>query len=1372
MPHASEETWSDSESEADDVLETPLRSYAYQIEMFEQSLQGNIIAVLPAFNFRLITGMDNADHWKTNDIWNKVLFKIDVVVSTPQILLDALDYGFVSLKEISLLVIDEAHHCVGDSPLKRVMERHYHGSLDSLPHILGLSASPITKRNVSEMSTLETSLKAKWKMPTQQVEEYTSLIRMPELETIMFAESLLGASEWMILLQKTVSVLSLDSDPFYQYIIGKTDPSSQEKLKKMLGRNATPAITELRAFARSCGAIHFFSSVLQPVSEVIGLRDSGALMEGCLSPKVEALLNYLAKEYRPTLRALVFVEKRATAWALTEVITRHPRMQMYQAFSFVGVSSPGHQGPFDFTELPVQTKSLERFRRGELNLCIATSVLEEGIDVPAMNLVICFDERKNLRSYVQSRGRARAAKSKFVVFRPLEETDIKMKSWDKLEQAMKQECEDSADALAELQAAEMRQESSSDIFRVASTGATLTYDNAQPRLQHFCAKLPQKEGMAVPELAYCIEGEIGGPLSAKVYLPSSLAPELQVFQSESTWYTQRMAKRDAAYQAYLALYRAGLVTEHLLPLERSNNGNKARKYKTKSGAVSDGLCAVEAQWDPWSRVTEQWLSSTEMFAHRLHIQDETDAYPRMFILLPTKLGSISFPLYISANKITQASINEGEPVSGIPIALAQEITFSLLTSVLERRLRDVTKEQLPLLIVPDIGSYSLRDWHSENSLSTPLLELLVKGGGLASERYLIRDRNRLTPLVLVAQGATSLTMGAKAEPESLTVTASTITRKLEYLSPPSPTNLTKPIQQRTLLVKDCVVMSLPPGYGEMMLFAPSITHMVETALRSSEACRGPLSGLQFTNIDLVSEALTLPAASARNYQRLEFLGDDLLKLHASLQLYVDNPTHPESLLTTARGRLVSNGRLLRTTRKLGLDRYMTQRAFSSAQWKAGVNPSNNQTTISSKTKLSRKTLADIIEALIGAAHCDGVPTGTSEAKVVGALRLFLSEVQWRPVSENLARLEIKEDDPSSLSSGLDNTLDHFRLLTGYKFTHPSLLFEALTQSSLRPGVLSYERLEFLGDAILDHIVKTKLYDSPLRLDPEAMTVRRHALVSHVTLAFFALEASHERRTVEVHTDVRTHETTAREVSEIYYLPDYIRRISRDADQREFTLKAFEEGRESILVSLFGVGGRRHFPWSELSHLRAPKSYSDVVESVLAAVFIDSKGDLTRCESVLDRLGFMGLLDRFAQEPDLDVMHPEERLSKVKLGCDLVVGETRSGWRCKVTFGHDERVIAFARKASCRDEARCRAAEKAVRVILTEKEKGGEVSNTTEDERLRENHDNEADRQADGNPHEPGETDGDTTETDSNDDSDADVTDDYEIYEDDDYDYEF
>lgn len=815
----------------------------------------------------------------------------------------------------------------------------------------------------------------------------------------------------------------------------------------------------------------------------------------------------------------------------------------------------------------------------------------------------------------------------------------------------------------------------------------LTFDNAPQRLQQFCAKLPKKEGLLVPELAYCIDGEAGGPISAKVYLPSSLAPDLQLFHSESIWCTQRMAKRDAAYQACLALYRAGLVTEHLLPLEAPKKENP-KKHQNTISPSPDTLCAVEAQWDPWSRVTEQWQSSAQMFAHRVHIQDESDTYPRMSILLPTKLASMSFPLYISVNKIAQVSISEGKVTTGIPVALAQEISFYLLTSILQRRLGDITKEQLPLLLVPDVDTGSLQDWYRQTSLSTPLLDLLAKGG-LVSERYLLRAPGHLTPLVLATKGV-SLNMELVDGLESMTVTATKITRRLEYLSPQHPSNSTKSSQPQTFLVKDCVVLGLPLEYGNMLLLAPSITHMLETALRSSEACRSPLSSLQFTNIDLVSEALTLPRASARNYQRLEFLGDDLLKFRASLQLYVDAPTHPESLLAMDRERLVSNDRLLRTTRELGLDQYITQRVFSSAQWKAGVNLPHNPTSNSSKNSLSRKTLADIIEALIGAAHCDGMATGTSEAKVIGALRLFLSEAQWHPVSENLARLEIKDD---SSVSGLD-TLEHAQSLTGYKFTHRSLLCEALTQSSLRPGVLSYERLEFLGDAILDHIVKAKLYNSPLRLDPEAMTVRRHALVSHVTLAFFALQASHERQKVEVHTDTHTRTTTTRGVFETHHLPDYIRRISQDANQREATLKAYNEVRESILIS-FKSG--RSFPWSELTHLRAPKSYSDVVESILAAVFIDSKGDLACCESVLDEFGFMKLLDRFVREQDVDVVHPENKLSEAKPGCKLVTSRTRSGWRCRVMF-NDER-IAHARKASCGDEARCRAAARAVDVLL-------------------------------------------------------------------------
>jgi endoribonuclease Dicer len=44
----------------------------------------------------------------------------------------------------------------------------------------------------------------------------------------------------------------------------------------------------------------------------------------------------------------------------------------------------------------------------ECNLLVGTAVLEEGIDVPKCNLVIHFNVPQAYRSYVQSKGRARA----------------------------------------------------------------------------------------------------------------------------------------------------------------------------------------------------------------------------------------------------------------------------------------------------------------------------------------------------------------------------------------------------------------------------------------------------------------------------------------------------------------------------------------------------------------------------------------------------------------------------------------------------------------------------------------------------------------------------------------------------------------------------------------------------------------------------------------------------------------------------------------------------------------------------------------------------------------------------------------------------
>lgn len=75
-----------------------------------------ISSQLPAFQTRFLSGADNVDHWSEQWIWDEVLHKVRIVVSTHQILLDALTHGFVGLARIALLVFDEGELCTPNVP--------------------------------------------------------------------------------------------------------------------------------------------------------------------------------------------------------------------------------------------------------------------------------------------------------------------------------------------------------------------------------------------------------------------------------------------------------------------------------------------------------------------------------------------------------------------------------------------------------------------------------------------------------------------------------------------------------------------------------------------------------------------------------------------------------------------------------------------------------------------------------------------------------------------------------------------------------------------------------------------------------------------------------------------------------------------------------------------------------------------------------------------------------------------------------------------------------------------------------------------------------------------------------------------------------
>jgi len=51
----------------------------------------------------------------------------------------------------------------------------------------------------------------------------------------------------------------------------------------------------------------------------------------------------------------------------------------------------------------------------QVNIIVATSILEEGLDVQSCNLVIRFDPSPTVCSFIQSRGRARMRNSDYIL---------------------------------------------------------------------------------------------------------------------------------------------------------------------------------------------------------------------------------------------------------------------------------------------------------------------------------------------------------------------------------------------------------------------------------------------------------------------------------------------------------------------------------------------------------------------------------------------------------------------------------------------------------------------------------------------------------------------------------------------------------------------------------------------------------------------------------------------------------------------------------------------------------------------------------------------------------------------------------------------
>jgi Lhr-like helicase len=400
---------------------------------------------------------------------------------------------------------------------------------DAVPHILGLTASPIVRSKPSELRlvsihlsrpfltryrTIEANLDSISRTPRLQRQEMLKYVHRPILcridypqhdahETICDCRSLQSLTSVCQKVDVQLDLYSLKTSAEMKThcrpgkMLSNGQTSSEQQLQKFMDK-AKHIYEELGPWAADYFILESITRLKRTVEVEKGLffaredNERAYLLEklsqiptkrlrtdftanDCppISPKLDQLISFLIKEDHAEFSGLIFVRQRATVIVMAELLSVHPKTKnRFQCAPCVGLSNSAsrRQNIGELLDLRVQRETLTDFRDGRKNLIIATDVLEEGIDVTACRLVVCFDSPPNLKSFVQRRGRARQKQSKFAIMVAKDDISATFDNWQKLEEEMIRAYQDDARRLNEVSALENMSEDVTDTFRVETTG--------------------------------------------------------------------------------------------------------------------------------------------------------------------------------------------------------------------------------------------------------------------------------------------------------------------------------------------------------------------------------------------------------------------------------------------------------------------------------------------------------------------------------------------------------------------------------------------------------------------------------------------------------------------------------------------------------------------------------------------------------------------------------------------------------------------------------------------------------------------------------------------------------------------------------------
>lgn len=349
-----------------------------------------------------------------------------VIVATPQVVQNDLVAGRISMDDVCHVTFDECHRATGEYAYKYIAERYWKDAAN--PLVLGLSASPGTNRedilevatnlgvtNI-EVITEDTPALKKYLYETEVDPVYVSLDEdieeMLDLLYDVFTDDLkylkrVGASSTRAKstsfkqLQGIMSqARKLDSDAKYKAM---SVASEAMKLHKCIEALETQGVSALKskldnyhAEADEEDASKAVQRLVKKdkIEKVYDLADSYDRTH----PKQTALLGAIKDVILDDGQAIVFTQYRQTALELVEYLND---LGPVNAHRFVGQNNDDGAGMTQSRQKEV----LDEFRAGDHNILVSTSVGEEGLDIPQVELVVFYEPVPSGVRMIQRRGR-------------------------------------------------------------------------------------------------------------------------------------------------------------------------------------------------------------------------------------------------------------------------------------------------------------------------------------------------------------------------------------------------------------------------------------------------------------------------------------------------------------------------------------------------------------------------------------------------------------------------------------------------------------------------------------------------------------------------------------------------------------------------------------------------------------------------------------------------------------------------------------------------------------------------------------------------------------------------------------------------------